>query len=207
LRRADTTLLWGFGAHPGVPSALAECSQDVVAAAAKRHVLIGEIGLDRRGSLADQTSVLRRVLHACAGQPVLLSLHSTGRTSQLLDLLEQQPHPGAILHWFNGTPRDIERGIDIGCYFSVNHSMSDERLLAIPRARMLPETDFPASRRATLARKPGDVRALEHRLANRDSSTPGTVRAAFYRNLGAISAASGALDRLPAELQADIARA
>ncbi len=59
---------------------------------------MGEIGLDRRGAAEPQRDALRAILHPCQGQPVLLSLHSTGRTRQLLDVLRENPHPGAVLH-------------------------------------------------------------------------------------------------------------
>ncbi len=107
---------------------------------------------------------------------MLLSLHSTGRTGQLLDILRENPHPGAVLHWFNGTPNEISEAIALGCYFSVNNAMSDDRLTQIPTDKMLPETDFPASRKITLASKPGDTRALEQRLAHRDGIPETVVR-------------------------------
>lgn len=199
-RRQDTTLVWGWGAHPNVPAALASVTPDTAAAGIAAHVLVGEIGLDRRGP-TDQHAAFDTVLAACQDQSVLLSVHSTGRTRQVLDALRQQPHAGTILHWFNGTPDEIAEAVDLGFYFSVNNAMTDQRLAAVPRDRMLPETDFPASRTNTLAARPGDTTALEQRLADRDGTDPATVRAAWYRNLGRLAAAAGADARLPARLQ------
>lgn len=207
VNRRDAKLTWGFGVHPGVPDALTQLTPERLSRAITQHVLIGEVGLDRRGSLSEQTAALEAILTSCREQPVLLSLHSTGRTRQTLDLLKQQSHPGAILHWFNGTPDEIAEAVELGCYFSVNHAMTDERLAQIPRHLMLPETDFPSSRRATLASKPGDVRALERRLARRDSTDVATIRAAWYRNLGRIAAAAGAVGRLSVGLQSAIVTA
>lgn len=201
-RRADATLAWGFGAHPGLPDAINQLDEAVLHAAVEAHVVMGEIGLDRRGPDHPQRDALKAILDASHGQPVLLSLHSTGRTRQLLDVLRKNPHPGAVLHWFNGTPDEISEAIELGCYFSVNNAMNDDRLAQIPTDKMLPETDFPASRKTTLASKPGDVRSLEQRLARRDSITEAAVRHGFYRTLGDLAAASGVRSRLPQAFRA-----
>ncbi len=200
-RRADATLAWGFGAHPGLPDAINRLDDAALHAAVQAHVVMGEIGLDRRGPDGPQRDALEAILDACHGQPVLLSLHSTGRTGQLLDILRENPHPGAVLHWFNGTPNEISEAIALGCYFSVNNAMSDDRLTQIPTDKMLPETDFPASRKITLASKPGDTRALEQRLAHRDGIPETVVRHGFYRTLGGLAAAAGVRSRLPQAFQ------
>lgn len=200
-RRSDPTLVWGFGAHPGLPDAISRLNEAALRAAVETHVVMGEIGLDRRGPAGPQRDALEAIFDACQGQPVLLSLHSTGRTRQLLDVLREKPHPGAVLHWFNGSPDEISEAVALGCYFSVNNAMSDERLAQIPPDRMLPETDFPASRRTTLASKPGDTHALEQRLAQRDDIPEHAVRHGFYRSLAGLAAAAGVRSRLPRGFQ------
>lgn len=200
-RRSDPTLAWGFGAHPGLPDAISKLDEASLRAAVQAHVVMGEIGLDRRGPAGPQRDALEAILDACCGQPVLLSLHSTGRTRQLLDVLRGKPHPGAVLHWFNGSPDEITEAVALGCYFSVNNAMSDERLAQIPLDRMLPETDFPASRKTTLASKPGDIGALEQRLAQRDGVPRLAVREGFYRSLAGLAAAARVRSRLPMGFQ------
>lgn len=196
-RRRDATLLWGFGVHPGVPAAVAAADEPTLARAVEDFVLLGEIGLDRRGPAAPQQHALETVFLASSGRPVLLSLHSTGRTRQLLEILRQQPHPGAILHWFNGSTEEISEAVEIGCYFSVNNAMTDERLALIPDDRILPETDFPASRRIILAARPGDTTALERRLALRDGVSETVVRRNWYANLRTLTDSAGVTGRLP----------
>ncbi len=200
-RRSDPTLAWGFGAHPGLAGAISRLDEAALLAAVEAHVVMGEIGLDRRGPTGPQRDALEAILDACQGQPVLLSLHSTGRTRQLLDVLREMPHPGAVLHWFNGSPDEISEAVALGCYFSVNNAMSDERLAQIPPDRMLPETDFPASRKTTLASKPGDTRALEQRLAQRDGIPGSAIRQGFYRSLAGLAAAARVRSRLPSGFQ------
>ncbi len=196
-RRNDQTLLWGFGAHPGVPAAVAAVNEAVLVQAVSDFVLLGEVGLDRRGPTAPQQHAFETVLAASSGRPVLLSLHSTGRTRQLLDTLRQQPHAGAILHWFNGSPDEIAEATDLGCYFSVNNAMTDGRLDLVPPDRMLPETDFPSARRTILASRPGDTAALERRLALRDGVSEGAVRLGWYANLRRLIDSAGVTGRLP----------
>lgn len=198
LRRNDQTLLWGFGAHPGLPEAVAAVDEATLAQAVSDFVLLGEVGLDRRGPAAPQQRALETVLAASSGHPVLLSLHSTGRTRQLLDTLRQQPHAGAILHWFNGSPDEIAEATELGCYFSVNNAMADGRLALMPPDRMLPETDFPSSRRTILASRPGDTAALERRLASRDGIPHAAVRRGWYANLRRLTDSAGVSGRLPA---------
>lgn len=206
-RRHDNTIVWGFGIHPGVPAALTAAAGLPLATLLDDFVLVGEVGLDRRGPAAPQTHVLESVLDACKDRPVLLSLHSTGRTRELLAVLRQQPHPGALLHWFNGTLDEIAQAVELGCYFSVNNAMSDERLAAIPAGRTLPETDFPSSRRTVLASRPGHLTALEHRIGLRDGMPEADVRRRWWQNLGRVADAAQATPRLPAAWRDALTRA
>lgn len=159
--RKDTHLTWGVGVHPGKPEALAAYDEDTFRRALNHFTLVGEVGMDRRGDRALQREVFDSILTVCTNRHVLISIHSTGRTKDVLDALSDRPHPGAILHWFNGTPDEIQHATNLGCYFSVNAAMAPETIAAIPPARLLTETDFPSSRRKTQASKPGDVRAIE----------------------------------------------
>jgi len=101
---------------------------DAFEQAVARFALIGEVGLDWHGDSASQTEMFRRVLQAASDQPVLLSVHSTGRCSAVLDEIERAPHAGVILHWFNGSAAEVERAVRLGCYFSVNAAMSEAGL-------------------------------------------------------------------------------
>ncbi|ROR38182.1 TatD family hydrolase [Kitasatospora cineracea] len=196
-RRQDSTLVWGSGVHPGVAAALRDFQPQQFSSTLRTHCLIGEVGLDRRGDLQRQTQVLTEVLAAAKDEPVLLSLHSTGRTGPLIDLLTTNPHPGAILHWFLGSPEERQQALDLGAYFSVNAAMPDEALATIPLHRLLPETDFPASRRATGAKLPGVTTPLEERLARLHRTTTPAIRRRLWQNLRELTTRTQVLDRLP----------
>ncbi|OJV93342.1 MAG: hypothetical protein BGO47_05150 [Microbacterium sp. 67-17] len=198
-------LLWGIGTHPGVPAALAQWSEQRFQDAVSRSILIGEVGLDRRGDATQQGEILAAILRAAP--PALISVHSTGRTKQVVDLVEKHPHPGVILHWFTGDRDDAARAADAGCFFSINAAMSDEQMTVLPLDRVLPETDFPSSRSRTQARTPGDTAALERTVSRLTRQGASDVRRGWYRNLGALSTRVGVRQRLPAELQELIDRA
>lgn len=200
-RRRDDTIIWGYGAHPGLKTSIAQVTTQRVRGAASDHMLIGEVGLDRGTALGPQQTAFDAILEACTDQPVLLSIHSTGRTREVLAALARRPHPGAILHWFNGTTDDVRQAAELGCYFSVNAAMTDERISWIPHDRLLPETDFPSSRRSTRASRPGDIDHLEQRLAALTSRSLHEIRSLWYRNLADLLHAAHAENRLPSRIR------
>jgi TatD DNase family protein len=196
-RRSDETILWGYGAHPGLKTAAVQITEDRIRSALASHLIIGEIGLDRGSAIQPQLAAFDTILKACTGYPALLSIHSTGRTREAVAALARHPHPGAILHWFNGTEQEIRQAVELGCYFSVNAAMSDERIGWMPRERLLPETDFPSSRRSTQARLPADIGHLEERMVRLTGETPEHVRLMWYRNLTRLARAARVESRLP----------
>jgi len=115
---------------------------------------VGEVGLDGgpdcRAFWKDQINVFEHVLSACeAVGGRILTLHSRGAASDVLDALERHPGYGvAVLHWFSGTQRELARAVEMGCWFSVGTAMlrskKGEGLAArMPRDRVLTETDGP----------------------------------------------------------------
>ena len=115
---------------------------------------VGEIGLDgsrdHRDTLDQQASILKDILRMCAragGKKV--SLHSRGATGRVLDALASEPAAGTfVLHWYLGSPRQIDRATEMAAWFSVGPSMlrsarGQEAVRAMPRDRILPESDGP----------------------------------------------------------------
>lgn len=183
-RKREPNLIWALGTHPGVADALGEFDEATFRRAVDYFAVVGEVGLDRRGDRDRQHEVFETVLRVCRDQPVLLSIHSTGRVRQVLDLLTENPHRGAVLHWFTGSEKELAEAVALGCWFSVNAAMSPDLVRAIPVDRVITETDFPSSRAKTRARRPGDVApALDVlREAFRDEGTRERV-ASNFRNL------------------------
>lgn len=115
---------------------------------------IGEIGLDGskeyRQYLDSQFRVFRHILEQCQkNESKVMSIHSRGAVSMVLDELEN--HPGAglpILHWFLGTKKELNRAIDLGCMFSVGPAMTvsqkGKKIIDwLPKDKILIETDGP----------------------------------------------------------------
>lgn len=193
-RRDDGAVTWGLGVHPARPDALLGFDGDRFAHLLESFGVVGEIGLDRRGVANLQRSVFIEILRRCSGEPVLLSIHTAGRVPSTLECLRRAPHTGAILHWFLGTPTDLDEAVRLGAYFSVNAAMPSNLLDAIPADRVLTETDFPA--RNTKARLPGDVAHAEEALAAIWEVPLEVARHRVWTNLKALLIDSGAIDRV-----------
>lgn len=115
---------------------------------------VGEVGLDgsqdHRETLDAQRGVFADVLRLCsrAGGKVL-SLHSRGATTAVLDVLASEPTAGrAVLHWYVGSAKQVARAAEMGCWFSVGPSMLASKrgraaASVMPRNRIVPESDGP----------------------------------------------------------------
>ncbi|MCJ2046368.1 TatD family hydrolase [Methylobacterium sp. J-078] len=137
---------------------------------------VGEVGLDgsprNRASFARQELVFARIVEACAdlGGRVL-SIHSRRAAGAVLDILAGTPTCGVpVLHWFSGSMKELERAATAGCWFSVGPLMlttpAGRRLAAaMPRNRVLTETDAPFAQISGQPLMPWDVAAAENALA------------------------------------------
>lgn len=198
-KRQDRSLVWGIGIHPGVATARAAWDTKQFTELLGSFALVGEIGLDRRGGdLPRQRSIFKDVLSVVRSEPVLVSIHSTGATTEVLEHLHDADMRGAILHWFNGDAADITRAVQADAYFSVNAAMSEDQIRQMPPERVLCETDFPA--RKIGARKPADTQSIEQLLSQIWNVTPEEVRSRTWWNLRTLSERSGAIERLPEQV-------
>ena len=123
--------------------------------------LISEVGLDfqprREGTRDAQIEAFERVCLAAARPPAesprrIMSIHSSGAAMCTLDVLDRTGCLDActcIFHWFSGSQEELTRAIESGCLFSVNERMLKTKrgrayARAIPKGRLLIETDFPS---------------------------------------------------------------
>ena len=115
---------------------------------------VGEIGIDgsppHRESLDLQKTVFDRIVAECANLGGrIMTIHSRGAATAVLDALERHPDAGTpILHWFSGTMKELERATELGCWFSIGPAMlrsqkGRELTAAMPFDRLLTETDAP----------------------------------------------------------------
>lgn len=131
---------------------------------------VGEVGLDAGPrfykSMDAQKRIFRHVLQKCAeAGDKILSVHSLRASKLVLDYVEEFLPRGkgkVVLHWFTGTKKEVQRAVNLGCYFSVNSTMlASERHLSmvmdIPMGRILTETDGPFTRTYDKPSVPSDV--------------------------------------------------
>ncbi len=194
-------LIWGIGVHPGDRESLGRYRGERFEALLPRFALVGEVGLDRRaGHLDRQREVFTDILARTAEIPVMMSIHSTGAATEVVDLLQEHRVRGPILHWFGGGADEIRKAADNGAWFSVNGAMKDETIAAMPADRVVTETDFPYTRRAG-SRRPGATDPIERQLARIWDCNSMEVRQLLWQNLHALVTASGVRPRLPKSVQ------
>lgn len=141
------------GLHPEL---VAEREQEaaLLCTLIERSKYVGEVGLDgspqNRASMGAQQAVLDAVLQTCAKMGGrVISLHSRLAATLVLDHIERAGAVGnPILHWFSGTGTELERAIELGCWFSVGPAMLSSKkgrslLASMPPERVLTETDGP----------------------------------------------------------------
>jgi TatD DNase family protein len=137
---------------------------------------VGEIGLDGSPKYADsfsmQKDVLDKILFSCVENGGrIISLHSRGATSEVLNMLENHKKSGTpILHWFSGSLRELKLAIALGCWFSVGVAMLSskkglELAANMPKNRLLTETDGPFTQQNGKPYMPWDVEIAVKKLA------------------------------------------
>lgn len=129
---------------------------------------VGEVGMDGSpdhvASLTLQREVFTEIVqHAEGHGGRILSIHSRGAATAVLDVLEASVNKSLpVLHWFSGTMKELARAIELGCWFSIGPAMlrgrkGRELAAAMPRERILTETDGPFATDGSTALMPWDV--------------------------------------------------
>ena len=114
---------------------------------------IGEIGLDTTYTNSDeefkkQEEVFKTQLSYAEkfGKPV--SIHSRKTLDQILEILPSYKIPSVLLHWFDGSKKQLQKAMDLECYVSFGPVMvySQDKQVLLSKAnrdRILVETDGP----------------------------------------------------------------
>lgn len=188
LRRFDAMTVWGVGCHPALPEAVDAFDPARFAALLRRAAFVGEVGLDRRSEvpMQRQREVLGQILEQVRETPRAVSLHSTGASSAVLNMLKQHPIALPILHWWRGSPSETKRALELGALFSLNghEARSPKVLPLIPIDRVITETDFPHSQRYDRAAdRPAAVSTIESALAKHHRLSVDEVRHRIWTTL------------------------
>lgn len=201
-RRTDELTAWGLGCHPAIVAEVESFAPSAFSEALDSAALVGEVGLDaRRGAaITIQREVFKEVLEMLTERPRLVSIHSVGASSQVLDALERYPQAGAILHWWRGTTAETDRALEIGCFFSLNAAEATRPKVIdrIPPDRVLTETDFPHTQRHDpAADRPGVVETVERALGRAWALDEWGVRRRIWANLDILLKRTESTPRMP----------
>lgn len=160
---------------------------------------VGEVGLDASPqfykSFDLQKDVFSQILKLCADAgDKILSIHSLRCSKVVLDLIEEHLPANrckVVLHWFTGTKSEAQRGVEMGCYFSVNENMLRSKtgkkvLEAIPENRLLTETDGPFTNDAGHTVVPGNVVPAVDMIARLRNCSANSVRQMVLKNLSGL---------------------
>ena len=166
---------------------------------------VGEIGLDGSPELRhgwdDQLVVFRHILGSCrsAGGRIM-SIHSRRAAGAVLDQIESCPGAGIpVLHWYSGGVRDLERAIELGCWFSVGPAMALSKsgldlIRRMPRNRLLTETDGPFTSVRDAHAFPWHAELVQDALAELWNEPTSSVRGTLHSNLRVLIEKGGASD-------------
>lgn len=153
---------------------------------------IGEIGLDfaidNKEQQLLQEKVFGKILQSCAEYgDKILTVHSRRATSRVTEMIGNSYNGTVIMHWFSGSPKELERAISYGFYFSVNPSMVSstkgrELINAIPLDKILTESDGPFVKVNAKPVSPCDTQETVAKLAGLFDSDVIQMKTTIYQN-------------------------
>lgn len=111
----------------------------------------GEIGLDfsnskKYVSKEKQLLYFDEIVKIASNHNKLMSIHLKKSENYAIEILDKYQPKKAVIHWFNGSKKQLETLINLNCYFSINTNMlkkSKELIKLIPKDKILVESDGP----------------------------------------------------------------
>ena len=88
---------------------------------------VGEIGLDfSKTNYLDrdkQHDYFEKIVKICTEKNKLMSVHLRKSEDMAISILNEYRPGKCIIHWFNGTNKQLQQLVELGCYFSLNSNM------------------------------------------------------------------------------------
>jgi TatD DNase family protein len=137
--------------------------------------------------------VFSRIVERCVDHgDKILTVHSRRSAADVISILGDRFPGKVILHWFSGSSRELQRAIDFGFYFSVGPAMVKSKsglalLAAMPRDRVLTETDGPFVNTAGRPARPADVVTVVHEISQFWRRSPDEAKSLIFQNFQAIT--------------------
>lgn len=208
LRRSDPLAIWGIGVHPGVPAAAADFDDRSLRRQLQHTPLLSEVGLERRSHVPPQAQqqLFAAVLDAHDDNRCIASVHSSGRTAEVVGMLHGHRCSTVILHWWRGTPDETRAAIELGCYFSFNQRDATRGSVfdLVPTERVLTETDHPFGDKGQRDPRPGATTTIEQRM---NPAHPEVARRQIWSNFRTLVETAGIVPRLPTKVAGLVAAA
>lgn len=161
---------------------------------------VGEVGLDGsqhgKGTLSAQRKILDFVLGVPEVKHKILTVHSRGAEQETIERLAAA-EVTAVLHWYTGALKHIPSALDAGMWFSVNPAMvrskkGREIITAIPKERIVTETDGPFATVSGQPCAPAEIPALVDQLARIWAEDPAETRTRIFDTMTLLARQTGA---------------
>lgn len=159
---------------------------------------VGEVGLDGaregRPTLRAQVELFEHLLSQPRIKTKILTVHSRGAEHETVQRLGEAGVT-AILHWYSGALKHIDTAASAGLWFSVTPAMlrsqNGQRIVAaLPRERVVTETDGPYTKIAGHPSEPKDIPSVVAGLARVWHEDNVQARMRVFDNMAAIAASA-----------------
>lgn len=189
----------GLGMHPLQADRVTPMELALFTQLLDRTDYVGEVGLDRSqhggSSFRAQVKTFEHLLQQPRLKSKVLTVHSRGAEAETIERLAVA-RVVAVLHWYTGALKHVDVALEAGLWFSVNPAMLRSRngqriVAALPREKVVTETDGPYAKLGGRSTEPKDIPALVSGLARVWKEEPEQARQRIFANMAAIAAAAG----------------
>lgn len=143
-----------FGIHPWKAAEYKGNLEDLIPYIEESEI-IGEIGLDYlwvedKSTYDIQRKVFNFILEESIKRDKVINLHTKDAEEEIYEALKKFNYNKAIIHWYSGDIKILEKYIKLGCYFTISvdigYSEKTNKVLSkIPMDKLLLETDGPTA--------------------------------------------------------------
>lgn len=143
-------LYFAYGLYPDVllTNSLEENLNFLININFKNADAIGEVGIDykitkEKDKRKEQEVLFLKQLEIAEDLNMPIIIHTRYATKRMLELLKNTNHKKIILHWFSGTPEEIQTALDRGYYLTVRFGTPKINNCEKYLDQIFIETDFP----------------------------------------------------------------
>ena len=142
---------FALGFHPCERSLSSKDFSDFIILA-NQASYIGEVGMDFSSdtyiSKSLQIGYFKKIVEICAKRNILMSVHLRKSENEAIEIIKEYRPKKCIIRWFTGSVSQLNQLISLGCYFSINANMiqnrnASKKILKIPKDKILVESDGP----------------------------------------------------------------